>query len=60
MIHTARGKTNKEIAATLYISPLTVKTHLEGAYRKLGVQSRTEALSCALQLHRYLNAGEKH
>lgn len=26
---TALGKTNKEIAASFYVSPLTVKTHLQ-------------------------------
>lgn len=36
----ARGKANKDIAAELGISPLTVKNHLYSAYRKLGVQSR--------------------
>lgn len=45
----ARGKMNKEIAASLYISPLTVKTHLQHVYRKLGAETRTEALSRALE-----------
>ena len=44
----AQGKTNKAIAEDLYVSPLTVKTHLQRLYRKLGVESRTEALSIAL------------
>ncbi len=44
----AQGKTNKAIAEDLYVSPLTVKTHLQRFYRKLGVESRAEALSRAL------------
>jgi DNA-binding CsgD family transcriptional regulator len=43
-----RGKTNKEIASGLYISPLTVRKHLEHVYQKLGVESRTEATARAL------------
>lgn len=49
-IHIAHGKTNKEIAATLHVSPRTVKTHLDNVYRKFGVTSRTEALSHALRV----------
>ena len=38
------GKTNKEIAATLFISLSTVKTHINNIYKKLGVSSREELL----------------
>ena len=50
MLGIAQGKTNKAIAEDLYVSPLTVKTHLQRFYRKLGVESRAEALSRALAL----------
>lgn len=46
----AQGKTNKQIAASLYVSPFTIKTHLQHVYRKLGVESRTEALARALEI----------
>lgn len=39
------GKTNGEIAAALWISPTTVRTHLENVYAKLRVRSRTAALA---------------
>jgi DNA-binding CsgD family transcriptional regulator len=37
----ARGSTNREVAAALFLSPRTVEHHLASAYRKLGVTSRT-------------------
>ncbi|HJS95008.1 MAG TPA: LuxR C-terminal-related transcriptional regulator, partial [Solirubrobacteraceae bacterium] len=36
------GRTNREIAAELHLSPKTVEWNLSKIYRKLGVRSRTE------------------
>ena len=37
----ARGRTNKEIAAELFMGVSTVEAHLSRVYRKLGIRSRT-------------------
>ena len=36
------GRTNREVAATLFVSVRTVESHLGRIYRKRGVRSRTE------------------
>ncbi|OXM71807.1 response regulator transcription factor [Amycolatopsis thermalba] len=45
----ARGGTNKDAAAKLFISEATVKTHLLHAYAKLGVKDRAAAVALALR-----------
>ena len=41
----ARGKTNPEVAEILWVSPSTVRKHLENIYAKLGVHTRTAAVT---------------
>ncbi|MGW4465199.1 response regulator [Micromonospora sp. NPDC004704] len=43
----ARGRTNQEIAADLFVAVSTVKTHLAAAQAKLGVRNRVEVASWA-------------
>lgn len=45
----ATGKTNKDIAQTLFLSVRTVEAHLHNIYSKLNVNSRTEAVLWAVQ-----------
>jgi DNA-binding CsgD family transcriptional regulator len=47
----AEGKTNREVAAALFLGERTVASHLTHVYAKLGVRSRTE-------LARRLQAGD--
>jgi DNA-binding NarL/FixJ family response regulator len=43
------GKTNKAIAAELFISENTVKTHVKNIYSKYNVSSRAEIISTLLK-----------
>lgn len=45
----ARGMSNREIAAKLYLADGTVKRHLANIYTRMGVSSRGEAARRALQ-----------
>ncbi|MEU7524569.1 response regulator transcription factor [Saccharothrix sp. NPDC042600] len=45
----ARGCTNREAAARLFISEATVKTHLVHVYAKLGVNDRAAAVAVAYE-----------
>ena len=38
----AQGQTNREVAASLFLSPKTVEHHLSAIYRKLDIRSRTQ------------------
>jgi len=46
----AKGKSNLQIAETLFISESTVKTHVSNLLLKLDAQRRTEALTKARDL----------
>ena len=46
----ADGRSNKEIAARLGLSPNTVKTHVARLFEKLRVARRTEAIMLAREL----------
>ncbi|BBJ46167.1 response regulator transcription factor [Streptomyces antimycoticus] len=48
----ARGLTNPEIAAELYIAPSTVKTHLGSVQAKLGLRNRVEVAAWAFRTGR--------
>lgn len=43
LLHVAKGLSNREIAATLYISEKTVRNHVEHIYAKIGVSNRIGA-----------------
>jgi len=45
----ARGATNREAGAKLFISEATVKTHLLHVFEKLGVSDRTAAVTTAIE-----------
>jgi two-component system, NarL family, response regulator LiaR len=45
-----QGQSNKEMARDLQIAEDTIKTHVKHILAKLGVQSRTQAVLCAIRL----------
>jgi DNA-binding CsgD family transcriptional regulator len=46
----AAGRSNKEIATQLHVSPNTVKTHVARLFDKLGAKRRTDAINTAREL----------
>ena len=45
----AGGKTDRDVATILSISPRTVQKHLQRVYQKLGVETRTAAVMRAIR-----------
>jgi DNA-binding NarL/FixJ family response regulator len=45
----AQGKSNREIAAQLFVSVETVRTHVRNAMRKLEADTRTQAVALAIR-----------
>ena len=46
----SEGRSNREIAQSLFLSEKTVKAHLAAIFRKLGVTNRTQAAMMAVQM----------
>lgn len=44
-----RGLANEDIARKLNVAPSTVRSHLKSAYRKLGLRTRSQAVSYAIR-----------
>lgn len=47
----ARDRSNRQMAAALFLSEATVKSHLSHIYAKLGVDGRAGAVAHALEHH---------
>lgn len=47
--HVVQGKTNKEIAEDVFLSPWTIKTHIKNIYKKMQVNSRAAAVRLAIR-----------
>lgn len=45
----AEGLSNEEIAEKMYVSPLTIRTHVQRAMSKVGVQNRAQLVVMAFQ-----------
>jgi DNA-binding CsgD family transcriptional regulator len=50
LVWVGRGKSNKDVAEILALSPRTVNKHLEQIYTKLGVENRTSAAALAAKV----------
>jgi DNA-binding NarL/FixJ family response regulator len=46
----AQGQTNAQVAANLFVTVATVKTHIEHIIAKLGVADRTQAAVRAVEM----------
>jgi len=53
----ARGLQTKQVATALGISPKTADTHIQSAYRKMGVSTRAAAALFAME-HGLVASGE--
>ncbi|MFF7941833.1 response regulator transcription factor [Nocardia gamkensis] len=49
VVHVAQGFSNDEIAERMYVSPLTIRTHVQRARTKLGARHRAQLVVIAFQ-----------
>ena len=47
----AKGLTRKQVAEELFVSPSTVRSHLEHIYTKIGISTRAAATLFAVESH---------
>lgn len=48
--HLTDDRTLEDVARTLFVSRNTVKTQVRSLYRKLGISTRAEAVTCARRM----------
>jgi DNA-binding NarL/FixJ family response regulator len=53
----AQGASNKTIASALFLSTRTVEAHMRSIFDKLGVSSRTEAVTYAVR-HQWIQLSD--
>ena len=53
----ARGASNRSIGTALFLSPRTVEAHMRSIFEKLGVSSRTEAVTYAVR-HQWIQLSD--
>jgi DNA-binding CsgD family transcriptional regulator len=58
LLWAARGKSNREIAAVLYLAPGTIRKHLDNVYDKLGVSNRAGAVGRAFGIETETSADQ--
>ena len=51
----AKGKSNKQIAEKLFLSPFTVKNHIQNILKRMGAKNRVEAAALLGSVKRNLN-----
>ncbi|MDR7521690.1 MAG: response regulator transcription factor [Armatimonadota bacterium] len=49
LVELAKGASSREMAARLYVSESTVKSHLRAIYRKIGARGRSQAVAYAIR-----------
>ena len=47
-LYVAKGLSNKDVAASLFVTEKTIKFHLTNIYKKLGVKSRSQLIVWAM------------
>ena len=49
LVGISKGASSRELAAKIFVSESTVKSHLRTIYRKIGVRDRSQAVAYAIR-----------